>query len=132
MLNKDDIWAILKKELPKQDNKELNRIAVVLDSAVREHVKEVKAGVAKAKASVRPEANDLIDDLGDIDTLEGFLELLKTQSVKGNSQVMKLYSELKGFERASRDLEINMVDYKDAPEHFFVSKPPQNVGVNPC
>ena len=132
-MNKTNLSGILIKELC-TDNKTAHRVAGILWTEVCTHVREQKRldrvkEREKAKKEGKEEAvkKPVGLEIGNIDTLEGFFELLKSHASGGNAQIMKLYSELKGFEKATQDLNIEIISYKEAPEAYFVSKPPEGV-----
>lgn len=125
-LDRRKIASALQRELPKYqiDNPDAHRCAGIIWSDVVAHVKALKKEwVAEAK---KAEAERV--SVEEVPMTRDELIKYLAKSVKGgNTQAGKLLSDLEGFEKASSDLRIEMVNYSDAPEHFFVSKPPDNV-----
>ena len=114
-MKQPEINAILVKEL-EIGNKDAWRVAGLLRSAFLKFVKDEKAekAVSVDSEDIPMTREDLIKYLG--------------KSVKGgNTQAGKLLSELQGFERADKELQVTIVSYGDAPEHYRITRPPESV-----
>ena len=114
-MKKDEINSILVKELD-IENKEAWRVAGLLRSAFLTFMKKEKEA---KKAVVESEDVPM--------TREELIKWLAKSVKNGNTQAGKLLSELQGFERADKDLELTIVSYEDAPEHYRVTRPPESI-----
>ena len=117
MLDQREIYAVV-KEHTKLDNSKAHALANILWEKARLYGKAMKAETKTVEVA----------EVSDIPmTREELIKHLAKSVKGGNTQAGKLLSELEGFEVVSKDLEVTMVDYKDAPDYFFVSKKPENV-----
>ncbi len=120
-MDQASIYAILQTH-GKLDNTTAHRVAKLIWSDV------LKYGKFWEKEGAKEEAEKHTKDAEDVPmTREELIKYLAKSVKGGNTQAGKLLSELEGFDVVSKELEIKMVDYKDAPDYFFVSKPPETV-----
>ena len=113
-MKQPEINAILVKEL-EIGNKDAWRVAGLLRSAFLKFVKDEKAEKAV------PDSEDIPM------TREELIKWLAKSVKSGNTQAGKLLSELQGFERADKELQVTIVSYADAPEHYRITRPPESV-----
>jgi hypothetical protein len=114
-MKKYEINSILVKELD-IENKEAWRVAGLLRSAFIAFMKKEK----EKEKEKETESEDVPM------TREELIKWLAKSVKNGNTQAGKLLSELQGFERADKDLEITIISYKDAPEEYRITRPPES------
>ncbi len=121
-MDQASIYAMLQTH-GKVDNTTAHRVAKLIWSDVLKYGKFWEKEGAKEEAEKhKKEAADELPM-----TREELIKHLAKSVTGGNTQAGKLLAELEGFDVVSKDLEVQMVDYKDAPDYFFVSRPPETI-----
>ena len=143
-INEQAIWAIIKSELGlggKEAQELSRRISSQLkrscEAALRmdrielreELQREIEAEV-KAKYEKREAALDKREAAGGGLTREELVRILADgitdEDGKINTQAATLLTKLEGFEASQQDINVNVIDYADAPD-FYKTKMPDGI-----